>query len=93
MAKEIAKKGMVLIFISVLLIILIQLPTYAGSFSISAGKTTMTTGETTTCTLSVVNAVGKFKLTSSDTSIASISGDTSPLFDNPRKHVCNFNST
>ena len=85
MTKKMIKKSVFLIFMVVLFIFLIQLPSNAAGFSASAGKTAMTTGESTTFTLSVTDALGLFTITSSNPSVVSISGDTSPWFEGTRK--------
>lgn len=79
------KRLMLLILIIVMLVCLIQLPIKAASFSSSAGKTTMTVGETTTFSLSVDDCLGKFTISSSDSSVVEISGNTSPWFEGSRK--------
>ncbi len=48
----------------------------AGSFSPSAGKTTMAIGEKTALNINATQCAGTFKITSSDNSVVSIEGDS-----------------
>lgn len=50
----------------------IQFASNAASFTPSA-KTTLTTGESTTLTVNIVDCVGKFEVVSSDSSVVSVS--------------------
>ena len=54
----------------------------AGSVSASAGKTSLEVGETTTFSINANQCGGKFTIHSSDTSVISISGDTTPWVEN-----------
>lgn len=85
MKKNMVGKGIFLIFAIIVFTFLIQLPSNAASFSASAGKTTMTVGESTTLTVSVTDALGLFSITSSNPSVVSITGDTSPWFEGTRE--------
>lgn len=76
------KRSIVATLIIFMFVLLIQLPSNAAGFSASAGKTSLTTGESTSFTLSVSDALGKFSIASSNPSVVSVSGDTSPWFEN-----------
>lgn len=68
------KKNILVILVLIISICAIQFPSLAaGSFSLSSAKTSMTTGESTTLTIKIVDCVGKFNITSSDSSIVSVS--------------------
>ncbi len=81
---NIMKKSLLIILFVGLLLIVLGGNVKAADFSASAGKTTMTTGESTTLTLNVTDAIGQFSITSSDTSVVSIEGTTVPWFSAPR---------
>ena len=85
MTKKILKKSVLIAAILIIFSLLMQTEVEAAGFSVSAGKTTMTTGETTTFTLSVTDALGLFSITSSDNSVVSVSGSTSPWLEGTRK--------
>ncbi len=79
------KKSILILLVAVISMFLFQLKSEAASFSVS-GKQNLTVGETTTFTLSVSDALGKFTITSSDNSVISISGDTVPWFEGTGSH-------
>lgn len=79
------KKSILILLIFVISMFLFQMKSEAASFSVSA-KQNLTVGETATFTLSVSDALGKFTITSSDTSVISISGDTVPWFEGTGSH-------
>lgn len=85
MTKNLLKKSIFAAIIFIMFLVLMQTSSNAAGFSVSAGKTTMTTGETTNFTLSVTDALGLFTITSSDNSVVSISGSTSPWLEGTRK--------
>lgn len=85
MTKNLLKKTIFTFIIFAMLLLLMQTSSSAAGFSVSAGKTTMTTGETTNFTLSVTDTLGLFTITSSDNSVVSISGSTSPWLEGTRK--------
>lgn len=60
-------------FVAILVMCLFIAPTNskAASFTPSA-KTTLTTGETTTLTVKIVDCLGKFEVTSTDSSVVSV---------------------
>lgn len=77
------KKNIILSIIFMIIICLIQIPTYAaGSFSASAGKTTLTVGEKTTFVANANGCGGNFKISSSDSSVVSIEGSSSEWIEN-----------
>ncbi|MCI8310562.1 MAG: hypothetical protein HFJ45_10580, partial [Clostridia bacterium] len=80
------KMGIVGILILLISIFLIQLPSLAGSFSVTSSKTTMTVGETAICTVTANRCGGKFNITSSDSSVISIEG-TLPWTENESNSV------
>lgn len=72
-----------ILIISLMLIFLIQLPSNAVGFSASAGKTSLTTGETTTLNITVTDAVGIVYVSSSDSSVVSVE-KSNVVFNDPR---------
>lgn len=78
MSKNMIKKAVFLIFSTLLIVFLVQLPSNAVGYSVNSGKTKMTPGETTTFTVSVNGGGGVFTINSSDSSVVSIEGDTKP---------------
>ncbi len=83
MTKKILSKTVVLLVILAIICCIMQSKVYAaGSFSCNAGKQTMTVGETTTYTVNANRCGGRFEITTSDSSIVSISGETSTWIEN-----------
>lgn len=76
------KKTILFILILTILMCMIQLPVKAADISLSAGKTTMTEGETTTLTAKANNCTGTLSLKSSDSNVVSIEGNTSLWLEN-----------
>lgn len=83
----ITRKTIVFALILMILICMIQLPVKAADVSLSAGKTTMTVGETTTLTSKANNCTGTLSLSTSDSSVVSIEGDTSLWLENNSSSV------
>ena len=50
-----------------------QTTSLAASFSASASKTTLNVGDSTTLNVNIVDCVGKFSVSSSDSSVVSVS--------------------
>lgn len=74
MTKKIIIKSSVILLILTLGLIFVQSPSFAGSFSASAGKTTLTVGETTSFTATANGCGGKFTVSSSNSSVVSVEG-------------------
>lgn len=85
MTKGIIKKGILILLIYVISMFVFQTKSECASFSVSA-KQNLTTGESTTFTLSLSDGLGKFSITSSDSSVISISGDAVPWFESSGNH-------
>lgn len=83
----IGKKIIVFALIFASIICIIQIPVNAADASLSAGKTTMTVGETTTLTSKANNCTGRLSLSTSDSSVVSIEGDTSIWLENNSSSV------
>ena len=70
------KKIITLILITFLLIAVMNTSSYAaGSFSISASKSSMNKGENATLTINVADCEGQLTISSSDSNIVSVSKD------------------
>lgn len=83
MTKKNLKKGILLSLIFTILVCLIQIPTLAaGSFSASAGQTTMTVGDRTTFTANANSCGGQFTISSSNSGVVSIEGSTTEWIEN-----------
>ena len=83
MKKIITSKLILLMTLLTVLVFAVELPSMAaGSFTASAGKTSMSVGEKTTLNVKANACGGKFTITSSDTSVVSISGDSTPWIEN-----------
>ena len=67
------KKIILALILMLLLVLFMQIPSYAASFSISAAKSSLNVGNTTTLTINGKGCLGKFTITSSDSSIVSVS--------------------
>lgn len=83
MIKEISKRSILLSLIAIIIICLIQIPSFAaGTFSASANKTTLTAGEKATFTANANGCGGRFRISSSNNSVVSIEGSTSEWIEN-----------
>ena len=83
MKLQMIQKSILLILILAAIVFLVQLPiNAAGSFSASAGKTSMTVGEQTTFTATANSCGGRFTISTSDASVVSVSGETSQWIEN-----------
>ncbi len=67
------KKIILALILMLLLVLFIQTPSFAASFSISAAKSSLNVGNTTTLTINGKGCLGKFTIASSDSSIVSVS--------------------
>ena len=67
------KKIISALILMLLLVLFIQTPSFAASFSISAAKSSLNVGNTTTLTINGKGCLGKFMITSSDSNIVSVS--------------------
>ena len=67
------KKIILALILMLLLVLFIQTPSFAASFSISAAKSSLNEGNTTTLTINGKGCLGKFTIASSDSSIVSVS--------------------
>ena len=87
MRKNIKKTLLLLLAIICMLSIIPLQVKAAGSVSVSAGKTSLEIGDTTTFTINANKCGGKFTISSSDSSVVSISGDTAPWVENGNHSV------
>ena len=87
MKNAFSKKTIVFAMVLITLVCLFQLPVKAADISLSAGKTTMTVGESTTLTSKANNCTGTLELSTSDSSVVSIEGDTSLWLENNSSSV------
>lgn len=87
MKKNIKKSFLLLLAIIWLFGIMPLSVNAAGSVSASAGKTSLEVGDTTTFSINANECGGKFTIRSSDNSIVSISGDTTPWIENGNHSV------
>lgn len=68
------KKKIILgLILMLLLVLFIQIPSFAASFSISTAKSSLNVGNTTTLTINGKGCLGKFTIASSDSNIVSVS--------------------
>lgn len=84
--KKIINKMMSLIFALVLLNFIGINKIYASSFSVSASATSLNLGQSTTITISGVDTIGRFNISSSDSNVTSLS-DTSIWIENGNASV------
>lgn len=68
------KKKIILgLILMLLLVLFIQIPSFAASFSISVVKNSLNVGNTTTLAINGKGCLGKFTITSSDSNVVSVS--------------------
>lgn len=84
--KKIINKMMSLIFALVLLSFIGINKIYASSFSVSASATSLNLGQSTTITISGVDTIGRFNISSSNSNVTSLS-DTSIWIENGNASV------
>lgn len=81
------RNSILVILILMISICIVQTPSLAaGNFNVNA-KTSLMTGETTTLTITANQCGGTFSISSSDNSIVSVNGDTSPWIEKESKTV------
>ena len=73
MFKKLTIKAIIGLIMFFLIILAFENPSLAASFSASAAKTTLNVGDTTTLTITVSDCEGRFKFSSSDSSVVSVS--------------------
>jgi len=67
-------KRIILIFIATIIAIFAyQIPSDAASFSVSANKTTLTVGDSATLNINISDCLGKFTVSTTDSSVVSVS--------------------
>lgn len=82
MKNSVIKKTWLLLLISFITIGIMQRPVSAAGVEVSAGKTTMTVGDSTTVNVKGAGATGKVSLSSSNSAVVSIEGETSIWLEN-----------
>ncbi len=73
MSKKTTLKVIIGLIMFFLIILALENPSLAAGFSVSASKTTMNVGDSTTLTITVSDCEGMFKFSTSDASVVSIS--------------------
>lgn len=86
MSKKTTLKAIIGLIMFFLIILALENPSLAASFSVSAGKTSMNVGESTTLTINANDCLGQFTISSSDASIVSV-GEGSKWIENTSASV------
>ena len=86
MSKKTTLKAIIGLIMFFLITLALENSSLAASFSVSAGKTSMNVGESTTLTINANDCLGQFTISSSDASIVSV-GESSKWIENTSASV------